>query len=324
MKISVCITVYNEEGSISALINSLLVQTKKPNEIVIVDGGSADKTVEIIKHYQKKDKRIKLVLEPGSVAHGRNVSVDVSRHEIVALTDAGCTASKTWLERITQPFKHRSVGLVAGFYKMGAKYPIQRVLNVFYGVPPERFDPLNFMPSARSIAFRKSVWENVGGFSEKLDRAGEDTLFIHEAIKQGVRIVRVRNAVVHWKESATLGFWDGVRKFYFYARGDAQSGVFWDPTKRLATHNIKVISVIARYMVGLVLFVIALNSQIAMLTLFSGIVIYLGWSVWKWRDVIKGWQSKLWLPVVQIASDIAVILGFIFGIRENLRARLDR
>ena len=39
MKVSVCITVYNEERSISKLVESLLRQSKKPEEIVIVDGG---------------------------------------------------------------------------------------------------------------------------------------------------------------------------------------------------------------------------------------------------------------------------------------------
>ena len=49
MKVSVCITVFNEEGSIGELLDSLLKQTKKPGEIVIVDGGSKDKTVDVIR-----------------------------------------------------------------------------------------------------------------------------------------------------------------------------------------------------------------------------------------------------------------------------------
>jgi len=46
MKISVCITIYNEQVSISKVIEGLLNQSKKPDEIVIVDGGSVDATGE--------------------------------------------------------------------------------------------------------------------------------------------------------------------------------------------------------------------------------------------------------------------------------------
>ena len=63
MNVSICLTLKNEEGSIADLLNSLLNQSKKPDEIIIVDGGSEDTTLDLIRHYQKKDKRIKLLIE---------------------------------------------------------------------------------------------------------------------------------------------------------------------------------------------------------------------------------------------------------------------
>ena len=47
MKVSLVVTVLNEEPSIAALLESILSQTKKADEIVIVDGGSTDKTIDI-------------------------------------------------------------------------------------------------------------------------------------------------------------------------------------------------------------------------------------------------------------------------------------
>src|SRR4030042_3558803 len=99
MKISICITVFNEEKSISKLIESLLNQDKIPDEIVIVDGGSSDKTVELIKHYQKKDKRIKLVVQKCNCAEGRNISVDLARGDIIVPPDADSLAEKYWVKR---------------------------------------------------------------------------------------------------------------------------------------------------------------------------------------------------------------------------------
>ena len=157
MKVSVCITVFNEEETIGKLLDSLLFQTKKPKEIVIVDGASYDRTVEIIKHYQKKNKRMKLLIEPGNVAHGRNTSIEVARYPIIVHIDAGCSARADWLEKITLLFKHKEIDAVAGFYKMKAAFSMQKAMNVYHGVPPERFDAITFFPSARSFAFRKSL-----------------------------------------------------------------------------------------------------------------------------------------------------------------------
>ena len=48
VKVSLCITTFNEEKTIQKLLNSLIIQTLLPNEIVITDGGSTDKTISLI------------------------------------------------------------------------------------------------------------------------------------------------------------------------------------------------------------------------------------------------------------------------------------
>jgi len=69
---------------------------------------------------------------------------------------------------------------VAGFYDMAAPTPLAAVIGCYLGIPGEKFDPVSFLPSNRSAAVRKSVWEELGGFNEKLKRAGEDTLFFRK------------------------------------------------------------------------------------------------------------------------------------------------
>ena len=60
LKISIAIPTLNEESSIDILLDSLLSQTFKADEIVICDGGSSDKTLEIITKYSTKNTKIKL------------------------------------------------------------------------------------------------------------------------------------------------------------------------------------------------------------------------------------------------------------------------
>ena len=76
LKISVIIPILNEEKSLKQLLDSLLKQTLKPDEIIICDGGSSDKSIFIIDSYNKKNKTIKLVNKESTCrGSGRNLSI---------------------------------------------------------------------------------------------------------------------------------------------------------------------------------------------------------------------------------------------------------
>lgn len=314
MKISVCITVFNEESSIGELLNSLINQTKKPDEIIIIDGLSQDRTVDVIKHYQKKDFRIKLVIEPGCVAHGRNVSIELARNSIVALTDAGCIAKPDWLAKISEPFKSEEVGMVAGFYEMPYNNSLQRAMNLFHGITIKQYEPKSFLPSARSVAFRKAVWEEVGGFNENLTKASEDTDYFYKLVKNNVKIVRVGKARVIWQETKSFTLKDSINKFYQYAKGDAQAGIWWHPTQKLASHNIKVVVVFIRYLIGIILLIYSFSHPITIYALILGLLIYVIWAYHKVYSQTKDIHSGYWGILIQFMSDFAVMTGFLSGI----------
>ncbi len=317
MNISLCITILNEEGSIGRLLDSIFAGSKKPDEIVIVDAGSKDQTVEIIRHYQKKHRNIKLLIEKGGTAHGRNTSIEIARGDIIVQTDAGCVVNPDWLEKITHPFANKNVDVVAGFYEMPASTPLQAGINVFHGVPQKRFDPQTFIPSARSVAFRKAVWEKIGGYSEKLKKAGEDTLFFYEAVKNNFRIERVGEARVIWEEVGNMTLAESLVKFQSYAKGDARAGIWWHPTKQLASHNIKISLIFVRYFAALALILTAIFGYVSPLLILFLFFLYLFWPVWKWRDVVVDFRGRLWLPVIQISSDFAVMSGFLSGLIDK-------
>ena len=299
MKVSVCVTTFNEEGSIVRLIDSLIAQTKRPDEIIVVDGGSTDNTVQIIKKY----KKIRVIVSRGaSRTKGRNIAVRNSKNEVIVTTDAGCVADINWLKRITIPFEDRSVDMVAGFYKMNTETSFEKSLACFIGVIPSNFDE-NFLPSTRSMAFRKSLWKSVGGFSENLEGAIDDTDFNYKISKYGAKIVRVKNAVVEWGIPDNL--FDALKKFYGYAKGDAESKVFWNPAKGFKSHNIKVILIFLRYLVGLGLLILALLGYISFLYCLVALMLY---SLWAYR------KGGAWGIILQFSSDIAVMLGFVSGI----------
>lgn len=285
MKVSVCITTFNEkEETQNELLTALNNQSLKPDEIIVIDA----------KDYNNC-----------SIAEGRNISIKKARNKIIAITDIGCIPNNNWLEKITKPFNENKNILVAGFYTMPYKNAMQKAAAIFLGISPNKFNNEKFLPSARSVAFSKSVWKKVGGFNENLEKGGEDTEFFYKSVKVGVKIIRIKEARVVWEEIEKLNFIDIVKKFYVYAKGDGEAGIWYHPTKQLSSHNIKISLIYVRYIIALLLLIIGFNSPLAHWALLILVIIYLLYSYEK---------AGLWGIVFQLTSDITVMIGFVSGI----------
>lgn len=310
--VSVIATVFQESKELRQFLDSLLGQTKRVSEIIIVDAGSTDGTLEILKDYEKRYENLHVIVKPGcSRAQGRNIGIAAARGNIIALTDAGCWVDKNWLVELTALFEDKSVDVVAGFYVMEGDSPFQRALGPYLGVTREAWSE-KFLPSARSMAFRKKVWEKVGGFPENLPDTAEDTVFNNELVKNSMKISRAEKATVHWGLPCSIG--EAARKFYKYAEGDARSGIWIHSSKGLSSHNIKVLLVFARYLFGLMVLALALFNSgfIPLVTILP--VFYLIWSFYKTYSKTKSFKSGLWGVVLQVVSDVAVMIGFLKGL----------
>src|SRR3990172_9692183 len=117
VKASVVATFIYEETTVDYFIDALLDQSVLPDEIVLADGGSIDKTVEIVSNYIKNGAPIKFIQKKGNRSVGRNEAIRRARNPIILLTDAGTTADKNWYREITKSFENPSVKAVAGFFK---------------------------------------------------------------------------------------------------------------------------------------------------------------------------------------------------------------
>nr|MCU0476721.1 glycosyltransferase [Anaerolineae bacterium] len=117
MRVSLIATVLNEGESIRGVMDSLCAQTRQPDDIVIVDGGSRDTTRAILESYADRLPVRVIVAEGANISRGRNLAAQHASGEVLAITDAGVRLEPTWLAELVAPFeKPNPPHVVAGFF----------------------------------------------------------------------------------------------------------------------------------------------------------------------------------------------------------------
>jgi glycosyltransferase involved in cell wall biosynthesis len=191
---SVLLTVRNVEKFIADCIKSLLDQTHKDFEIIIVDDCSNDHTRQEIETFN--DKRIKyfrnrlwLGLSPS-----RNESLKYAKGEYVFFTDGDCTVSRNWIEEGLKCMKHSNyVGAEGKTYYVSEGYKPTRSDDVVENKNGGQFMTCN-------IVYRKSAINSVGGFDNRFTYM-EDRDLAFGVAKLGKIIFNPKMVVYHKKKT---------------------------------------------------------------------------------------------------------------------------
>lgn len=226
MQISVIIPVRNEEDSIRVLLDSLLNQTLKPDEIIVTDGGSTDATPEIISEYVKAGAPVRLLRESAALpGRGRNVASAQAASEWLAFIDAGISPEPDWLESLAKRAQLQSdVDVVYGSYEPVADTLFKQCAVMAYVAPPVEIEGrLSRSRSVVSVLMKRMVWQTVGGFPEDL-RSAEDLLFMNKIEQADFRIANAPDAMVHWQVQGTP--WLTFQRFVTYARNNMRAGLW--------------------------------------------------------------------------------------------------
>lgn len=306
-KVTLITTCLNEEKSIEKFLTSVAKQTRQPDELIIVDGGSTDATLDLIQKAKVKSQnfklKLKIIVRKGNRSVGRNMAIESSTGDIISCSDVGCELSVNWLERIIKPFEDRRIDVVAGFYKPITTSVFEQCLASYTCTMPDRLNKNKFLPSSRSIAFRKKAWRSVGGYPENLDTC-EDLVFDKKLKNAGAKFIIEENAIVYWPQRKNI--WQAARQFYSYAVGDGQARFFRRSTPLL----------FVRYIIGICLVsyvLISMNYNLISIILIL-LILYAVWSIWKNYKYVKNIRALYILPALQFISDVAVMGGTIRGL----------
>ena len=206
MKISIVLNLLNEEHHIRDLLDSLVTQ-EGPLEIIIVDAGSWDQTVPIIKRYAQNHPEIKLFHHPGSRGESTNFGLLHVEGDAIATIGGDCIANPFWLKELRKTLKEFDIA--AG-----------RTINIGY----HAFEDLERVelylrgtdisyPSG-NMAWKKKVMDDIVGFDPWFVTA-EDIDLNYRAVAKGYTLGYNEDALVYHRMKESFrgffkqAFWNG-------------------------------------------------------------------------------------------------------------------
>ena len=321
MTVSLILTVRNEAENIPRLFDSIVAQTRLPDEVVVCDGGSRDETVAALEKYSDR-LNLRIESAPGAnISAGRNIAIRAALGEIIAVTDAGVRLEPDWLARLVAPFAETNndqTALAAGFFQAEAESLFElamgaTVLPVWTDVHPDRF-----LPSSRSVAFRKSAWQAVGGYSEWL-LFSEDVVFDLRIRERFGAFKLVPDAIVHFRPRSSLRQFS--RQYFNYASGDGQAGLF------PKIHFIRYFTYLVAAPLG-VFAALTVSPWLWALGLLAGFA-YIRTPVrrlvhvWSPLSVMERLTALVMIPVIRVVGDLAKMCGYPMGVWQRIRQIRD-
>lgn len=212
-RISVIMACFNSAAFVSEAVESILSQTFRDFELILIDDGSSDSTLDIIKHYNLKDNRIVVIEKQNTgAADSRNKGIYLSRGDWIAILDSDDIAFPMRLEEQLKYAKKNPDVLMLGsdcftINKEGS--PIKK-----HSYPANSFELKKRLrrnmafPPHSSVLYRGDAVKRLGGFNTRFVRSQDWDLWLRLA-EEGQIACLNRPLVKIRKHSSNISNYDG-------------------------------------------------------------------------------------------------------------------
>lgn len=193
--VSIITSSYNSEKTIGDTINSVLSQTYEPIEYIVVDGGSTDNTLSIVKskekEFHKKNIRISIVSEKDEgIADAWNKGIDLAKGKVIGLLNSDDYYDSNAVLDAMRIINPEALELTYGICKRINNQ------NKIVAILDKKFNPkrvyLNFGFSHTTCFVTKQVYDTVGVFDKNF-KIGLDVDFLLRSLKKGVLFKKANN-----------------------------------------------------------------------------------------------------------------------------------
>lgn len=261
MKISIVVPVYKVENYLRQCIESVINQTYKDIEIILVDDGSPDNCPAICDEYALKDNRISVIhkLNEG-VSIARQIGVEIAQGEYVCFVDSDDWLELNAIERLAEPLKKQKTDVIcAGYYRVnGANrnkhclqynagiYDYDKIKSDIYPFLIENEKARYFSPSLWGKLFRTSLYKNNQVRNVKIIM-GEDGACVKACIYNAKSMAIILDCVYNYRiveSSITCSgkplLWNGPQLIFEHLREhiDLKQYDFYDQAYRNTVHNL--------------------------------------------------------------------------------------
>jgi hypothetical protein len=162
-----------------------------------------------------------------------NAAIREAKPPVIACCHGGTRIPAQWLEHLLAPFINTpDIAVAAGVWEPFGLTSFEQQVADSLHFDFSGIDEKTYLPASRSVAFRRSAWEQAGGFPEWLPRFGEDTLFDIRLHAAGMKFALAKDAVVGWRPKSDLR--SLLRQQRFYNEANACIGLQYADTRFLA------------------------------------------------------------------------------------------
>ena len=215
--VSVVIPTYNRKKLLQKSVRSLLRQSYKNFEIIIVDDGSSDGTENVV----KKFKAVKYIKQKRrGPATARNTGIKSAKGEIIAFTDDDCEVDCNWLKSIVLSFReNKEYDAIKGNTKIKTKDKNSFVYHIHKHIYISKNSA-----ATNNIAYKKKALESINFFDEYFHFNYEDCDLLMRFKMKGYKIMYCREAVVYHvfeknpREFKRKHFISGLGMSYFFKK----------------------------------------------------------------------------------------------------------
>ena len=240
MNISVIVPIYNGELYVEKCINSILAQTNRCFELVLVDDGSTDNSGKICETFAEKDSRVKVIHKKNAgLINARITGIEAAKNELISFVDADDWIDEMFLERMAAVLEDKNADIVisgcmaekCGFSRTienlisPGVYEGDKLINCFFPhmLYYKGFYEFGVMPYMCNKMFRRKFLKSCYFNIDTKIYDGEDVAVVYPYLLFSKKVVVIDDPMYHYRlhensmtNKRDRGFYENVSRLYLH------------------------------------------------------------------------------------------------------------